>query len=96
MCLSRREAAVKKMRHSLLRYLAGQSLPATVAGASGVAVVQALVQDGHLKATLPSSRSATSAASAASAMQPPAVTVTEFTRLGLRELRRARTATSLQ
>ncbi|WP_124459598.1 hypothetical protein [Variovorax sp. KBW07] len=78
------------MRHSLLRYLAGQSLPATVAGASGVAVVQALVQDGHLKATLPSIRSGTSA------MQPPAVTVTEFTRLGLRELRRAHTATPLQ
>lgn len=76
------------MRHSLLRYLAGQSLPATVAGASGVAAVQALVQDGHVKAILPSIHSATT--------ESPAATVTEFTRLGRRELRRTRTAAPLQ
>ncbi|WP_143012497.1 hypothetical protein [Variovorax sp. EL159] len=76
------------MRHSLLRYLAGQSLPATVAGTSGVAAVQALVQDGLVKAILPSIRSA--------AAQLPAATVVELTRLGLRELRRNQPAPSPQ
>lgn len=75
--------AGKKMHRSLLHYLASQRLPTTVAGASGIAAVHALIEGGYVKATLPSSHS--------SAAQPPTATVTGFTRLGLREL-----ATSLR
>lgn len=70
------------MRLTLLHYLATQTLPATVAGAQGVAAVAALVQDGHVKAVFSLAGSA--------ATQPPTATVTAFTRLGRRALRRLR------
>ncbi|MCR6475381.1 hypothetical protein NU688_04360 [Variovorax sp. ZS18.2.2] len=68
------------MRHTLLHYLSTQRLPATVAGAQGIAAVQALLQEGCVKAVLPQTRSAGPGV--------PVATVTELTRLGHRALRR--------
>ncbi|MGJ7603414.1 hypothetical protein GNX71_13040 [Variovorax sp. RKNM96] len=68
------------MRHTLLHYLSTQRLPATVAGAQGIAAVQALLQEGCVKAVLPQTRSAEAGV--------PVATVTELTRLGHRALRR--------
>ena len=68
------------MRHTLLHYLSTQELPATIAGAQGVAAVQALMQEGCVKAVLPVTRAA--------AADLPVATVTELTRLGRRALRR--------
>lgn len=68
------------MRHTLLHYLSTQPLPATVAGAQGVAAVQALVREGCVKAVLPLAR--------AGAAELPTATVTELTRSGHRALRR--------
>ncbi|MBJ2159296.1 hypothetical protein [Variovorax sp. IB41] len=68
------------MRHSLLHYLSTQPLPATVAGAQGIAAVQALLQEGCVKAIFPQPRSPE--------VDMPVATVTELTRLGHRALRR--------
>ncbi|MDQ0034998.1 hypothetical protein J2W30_002754 [Variovorax boronicumulans] len=68
------------MRHTLLHYLSTQRLPATVAGAQGIAAVQALLMEGCVKAVLPSKRSGEAGV--------PVATVTELTRLGHRALRR--------
>ena len=70
----------KSMRHSLLHYLSTQDLPATVAGVQGIAAVQALLQEGCVKAVLPHTRSAEAGV--------PVATVTELTRPGPRALRR--------
>jgi hypothetical protein len=72
------------MRHTLLHYLSTQILPATVGGARGVATVEALVQDGHVKAVFP--------AVGSDAAMPPSATVTAFTPLGWRELKRIQIA----
>jgi hypothetical protein len=72
------------MRHTLLHYLSTQILPTTVGGARGVATVEALVQDGHVKAVFPTMGSG--------AVSPPSATVTEFTPLGRRELKRTQIA----
>jgi hypothetical protein len=69
------------MRHSLLHYLSTQQLPATVAGVQGIAAVQALLQEGCVKAILPRSGSPEA--------DVPVATVTELTRLGHRALRRS-------
>lgn len=68
------------MRHSLLHYLSTQQLPATVAGAQGIAAVQALLQEGCVKAVLPWPLSPQ--------VDVPVATVTELTPLGHRALRR--------
>ena len=68
------------MRHSLLHYLSTQQLPATVAGAQGIAAVQALLHEGCVKATFQLPRSPES--------DMPVATVTELTPLGHRALRR--------
>lgn len=76
------------MRHTLLHYLSTQMLPTTVGGARGVATVVALVQDGHVKAVFPTMNSG--------AAVPPSATVTEFTPLGRRELKRTQIAVPLR
>jgi len=68
------------MRHTLLHYLSTQRLPATVAGAQGIAAVQALQQEGCVKAVFPQAR--------ADKDGVPMATVIELTRLGHRALRR--------
>ncbi len=72
------------MPHTLLRFLATQTLPAMVVGEQGVAAVEALVKDGHVRAVLPLSRSA--------GTEVPRATVTEFTHRGRRALQGFRLA----
>ena len=66
------------MPHTLLHFLATQTLPATVTGEQGVAAVETLVKDGHVRAVLPLSRSP--------GTEVPRATVIEFTHLGRRAM----------